>query len=88
MSQVMLNRVKVDLTSDQIIAALRQMPQRERARVRRELDTELWQREFKALLAKFQARAEKYPLTEAEIIEEVRHVRTGRRNQQLGKGSH
>ena len=83
MSQIMLDQVRVELTSDQIIAALRQLPVRERERVRRELDTEQWRAEFKQLLAKLQTRAKKYPLAEAEIIEEVRRVRTERRARRL-----
>ncbi len=87
MSQVLLDQVRVELTSEQIIAALRQLPAHERERVRRELDSEQWRREFKQLLAKLQARAKKHPISEAEIVEEVQHVRA-ERARRIAKSSH
>ncbi len=87
MSQILLDKVRVELTSDQIIAALHQLPARERERVRRELDSEQWRREFEQLLAKFQARAKKHPISEVEIIEEVRIVRAARRARRPAQSS-
>ncbi len=87
MSEVFLNNVRVELTSDQIIAAVRQLPERERERVRRELDTQQWRREFEQMLRRFQARAKKHPISEAEINEEVRIVRAARRARRLAKSS-
>ncbi len=87
MSQVLLNRVRIELTSEQIIDALRQLPTRERERVRRELDSTQWRNEFGQLLAKFQTRAKKHPLSEADITEEARIVRTERRARRLTQSS-
>jgi membrane-bound lytic murein transglycosylase B len=38
-----------------------------------------WRRQFQPLLAKFQARAKKHPISEKQVTEEVRVVRTQRR---------
>ncbi|MBI4786188.1 MAG: hypothetical protein HY782_03970 [Chloroflexi bacterium] len=87
MAQVLLDGVRVELTPDQIIAAVRQLPARERERVRRELDTQQWRREFEQLLARVQARATKYPISETQVSEEVRIVRAQRRAKRLAQSS-
>jgi hypothetical protein len=56
MSQVMLNNVWVELTTEHILAILRQLPPEERERVRCELEAEEWRHEFKELLARIHAR--------------------------------
>ena len=87
MSQVLLDKVRVELTSDQIIAALRQLPPGERERVRRALDSEQWRQQFEQLLSRFQARAKKHPVLEEEILKEVHVVRAERRARRLAQSS-
>ena len=83
MSQVMLNNVRVELTMEQILAVLRQLPPREREKVRRELEAEEWRREFKELLARIHARVDQSPISEEEIDREVRVVREARRARRI-----
>lgn len=79
MSQVMLNNVQVELTTEQILAVLRQLPLEEREKVRCELEAEGWKREFKELLARIHARVDQSPVSKEEIDKEVQVVREARR---------
>lgn len=87
MSQIMLNQVRVELTREQIIAAVRQLPPRDREHIRRALDSEQWRREFEQLLGRIQVRVKKRPISDNEIFEEVRLVRAERRARRLAKSS-
>jgi hypothetical protein len=79
MSQVMLSNVWVELTTEQILTVLRQLPSKEREKVRCELEAEEWKREFKELLARIHARVDQSPVSDEEIYKEVQVVREARR---------
>jgi uncharacterized OsmC-like protein len=78
MSQVMLNNVWVELTAEQILAVVRQLPPKEREKVRCELEAEEWKREFKELLARIHTRVDRSPVSDEEIDREVQVVREAR----------
>jgi len=79
MSQVMLNNVWMELTAEQILTVLRQLPPKEREKVRCELEAEEWKREFRELLARTHARVDQSPVSDEEIDKEVQVVREERR---------
>ncbi|HIC94554.1 MAG TPA: hypothetical protein EYP09_09950 [Anaerolineae bacterium] len=79
MSRVILNNVRVELTAEQILAVVRQLPPKEREKIRHELEAEEWKRDFEALLARIHARVDQSPISEEEIDREVQAVREARR---------
>jgi len=86
-SQILLHQVRVELTREQIIAAVRQLSPRDREHIRRVLDSEQWRREFEQLLERIQVRVKKHPISDDEILEEVRLVRAERHARRLAKSS-
>ncbi len=79
MSLVTLDKVKVELTADQLVAAFKQLPSEDQAKVWQAIDQRQWQTEFRTLLERIHARVAADPITEEEIDAEVRAVREARR---------
>ena len=79
MSLVTLDKVKVELTADQLVAAFKQLPSEDQTKVWQAIDQRQWQMEFRTLLERIHARVAADPITEEEMDAEVRAVREARR---------
>ncbi len=81
MPTIVIDQAEVRLTLEQLIAALRQLPEAERARVRRELEPASWEEHLDALLARVRGRVQLAPVRDEDIDAQVESVRAHLHNQ-------
>ncbi len=81
MSTVVIQQAKVQLTVEQLIDAIRQLPPAEQELVRRAIDDADWQDRFRSILAEIDRRVAATPISEDEIQREVEAARDDRYHQ-------
>lgn len=75
MPKVMAKEVEVELSLDDLLAAIRQLEPEEQEIVRRELELRPWSQRLDDLLARIWARVEQHPISEEEVNAEVEAAR-------------
>lgn len=81
MPTIIIDRVEVLLTLEQLINAVRQLSPEDRERMRRELASPVGLESLETLIQRIRDRAEQSPLSEQEINTEVEVVRDARYRQ-------
>ncbi len=75
MSTVVIEQAKIQLTVEQLIDAIRQLPPAEQELVRRAIDDTNWQDHFRSILDEIDRRVAATPISEDEIHREVEAAR-------------
>jgi len=75
---IMSATLTIHLSTDQLYDIVNHMNSEERQELVRRLDELVWGERFGALLSRFDDRLEKCPISEAEILREVKAVREER----------
>ena len=76
MPKVIAQQVELDLTLDQLIAIIHQLPPQEQERVWRAIAPRPWRQRLQALLTRVWSRVEHDPITEETVDAEVERIRT------------
>ena len=67
--------VKSEIKFEQIRKAAKRLPMKQRIRLVEELQRDTWQKRFKQMLSRIDARRKKYPISQKEINEVVAEAR-------------
>ena len=75
MPTVVAQQVELQMTVEQLIAIVRQLPPPEQERVRQALVAPPWSERLETLLSRVWDRMERYPLAEEDVDDEVEQAR-------------